>query len=140
MKVFFDTNVYIAEALLGEGAARIIHATKRARWRSYTSRYVLDEVARVLVDALGVSRAFAQATRDRIRRHCAIVKDVPSRHEVPEDPKDSAILAAAVTAGVNWLVTNDRHLLSLDPYESVRIVSMDGFTTILQDHGLLPND
>jgi hypothetical protein len=35
MKVFFDTNVYIAEALLGRAAERIIKATSAARWRIY---------------------------------------------------------------------------------------------------------
>lgn len=37
MKVCFDTNVYVAEALLGRGAARLIHATLRAGWRIYVS-------------------------------------------------------------------------------------------------------
>ena len=31
MKVFFDTNVYVAEALLGETAERLIEATLLAR-------------------------------------------------------------------------------------------------------------
>ncbi len=31
MKVFFDTNVYVAEALLGEGAEAMVAATVRAR-------------------------------------------------------------------------------------------------------------
>ena len=35
MKVFFDTNVYVAEALLGEGSTRLIEATLSAGWRIY---------------------------------------------------------------------------------------------------------
>ena len=54
MKVFFDTNVYVAEALLGHGGtARLIEATGRAGWRMFVSAYVLDETARVIVDKLG---------------------------------------------------------------------------------------
>jgi hypothetical protein len=30
MKVFFDTNVYVAEALLGEGAEAMLSATEKA--------------------------------------------------------------------------------------------------------------
>jgi len=40
MKIFFDTNVYISEALLGAtegGAAKIIAACRRAKWRTYVS-------------------------------------------------------------------------------------------------------
>ncbi len=43
MKVFFDTNVYIAEALLGRAAERMIAATISARWRIYSSQHILDE-------------------------------------------------------------------------------------------------
>jgi predicted nucleic acid-binding protein len=44
MKVFFDTNVYVAEALLGQTAEQIIEATERASWRICTGLYLLDEL------------------------------------------------------------------------------------------------
>jgi predicted nucleic acid-binding protein len=59
MKVFFDTNVYVAEALLGEMAEQLIEATERASWRIYASAYLLDELQRVLVEKLEFSRRLA---------------------------------------------------------------------------------
>ena len=47
MKVVFDTNVFIAEALGGETARRILASTVRASWRIYISQYILDEVESV---------------------------------------------------------------------------------------------
>jgi predicted nucleic acid-binding protein len=44
MKVLFDANVYVAEALLGHAATRMIDATVRAGWRIYVSPYLLDEL------------------------------------------------------------------------------------------------
>ena len=35
MKIFFDTNVYVAEALLGEAAEEMLEVTARASWRIY---------------------------------------------------------------------------------------------------------
>ena len=46
MKIFFDTNVYVAEALLGEVAEEMLAATERASWRIYVSTYVVDELER----------------------------------------------------------------------------------------------
>ena len=46
MKVFFDTNVYVAEALLGETAELLLQATEQASWRIYVSDYVLEESSR----------------------------------------------------------------------------------------------
>jgi predicted nucleic acid-binding protein len=37
MKVFFDTNVYVAEALLGDASERMLEATLKASWRVFTS-------------------------------------------------------------------------------------------------------
>lgn len=137
MKVFFDTNVYVAEALLGGAAGRMLVATSRASWRIFSSSYVLDEIERVMVERLGFSRRFAFLTRRRAERRSTLVKPALSRHQVPGDPNDSPILRAALLAGADFLVTNDVHLLSLSPYEGLRIVSMSDYYSLLQDRHLL---
>jgi putative PIN family toxin of toxin-antitoxin system len=136
MKVFFDTGVLIAEALLGRGAQRMVNVTRRARWRMYTSTYVVDEVVKVLTEDLGFTRRFALLTRRRVMRRSTLVK-AASRAQVPEDPDDSPILQAALTCGADFLVTNDRHLLTLDPFEGLHIISMDAYHDLLEDEGLL---
>ena len=68
MKVFLDTNVYIAEALLGGAAESMLVATTRASWRIFVSDYVLDKLESVLTDTLGFSTRLARLTRRRGRR------------------------------------------------------------------------
>src|SRR4051812_36794847 len=98
MKVFFDTNVYVAEALLGDAAERMLEATRRASWRIFTSSFVLAEIERV-VERLGFSRRFALLTRRRARRRAILVEPAhSSRHRVPDDPDDSPVLQAALAA------------------------------------------
>ncbi len=137
MKVFFDTNVYVAEALLGRAAERMLAATRKGSWRIYISEYVGQELERVLTEALDFSRRFAVLSRKRALRRATLVKPGTSRHVVPDDPHDSPILVAALAAGVDYLVTNDVHLLALSPYEGLRILSMAEYYTLLVDHGLL---
>jgi len=98
MKIFFDTNVYVA------------HFSPR----------------------------FASRSRRHVLRRSQLIGIPSSRHRVPKDIKDSPILVAALTAGVDYLVTNDRHLLSLDPYEDVRIISMSDYYDFLANEGMLP--
>jgi len=135
MKVFFDTNVYIAEALLGEAAETMLSATHEASWRIYISQTVLDEIERVLVNYLGFSDRLARLTRARCARRAVYVDERRSRHEVPDDPADSPILRASLNSGIDYLVTNDEHLLRLSPYESLRIISMTEYFAMLQDEG-----
>ena len=138
MKIVFDTNVYVAEALLGEAASRLIDATRSANWRIFVSTYLLDELERVLTEKLDFSRRLAVLSRGRIMRRSTSVEPPTSRHLVPEDPKDSPILQAALAAGADYLVTNDQHLRGLDPYEGLRIISMADYERLLIDYGLLP--
>ncbi len=140
MKIFFDTNVYVAEALLGEAAEEMLAATERASWRTYTSTYVLDELERVMTEELGFSQRLASLSRRRIIRRASMVEPGASRHGVPQDVKDSPVLRAALDARVDYLVTNDRHLLDLNPYEGLRIVSMTEYHDILVAEGLIGSD
>jgi putative PIN family toxin of toxin-antitoxin system len=136
MKVFFDTNVYVAEALLGRAAERMINATIAARWRIFTSQHLIDEVERVMA-RMGFSRRLAELSAARIKRRSKMIVPPLSRHTVQSDPQDSPILRAAIAGGVDILVTNDRHLLVLDPYEGIRIVPMDQYLRTLEDQGML---
>lgn len=137
MKVYFDTNVYVAEALLGQAASALLEATAKAGWRIYTSSYLLAELERVMVERLGCTRRFAILTRRRVRRRAILADPRSSRHQVPDDPADSPILQAALAAGVDYVVTNDAHLLALSPYEGLRLLSMSDFRILLRERGLL---
>jgi len=137
MKVFFDTNVYIAEALLGEAAERLLNATIEGSWRIFASEYLMDELERVMVQRLNFPRRLAILTKRRILRRSKIVESPSSRHAVPDDPNDSPILRAALTAKADYLVTNDAHLLRMSPYEGLRILSMTEYHGLLVENGLL---
>ena len=139
MKVFFDTNVYIAEALLGRAAERMVAATLASRWRIYTSPYALDELERVM-KRLGFSSRLAKLTQDRVRRRSVLVTPPPSRHAVRSDPQDGPIVQAAVACSADYLVTNDQHLLALHPYEGVQIISMDHYLKLMEEHGYQPRN
>jgi hypothetical protein len=73
MRVFFDTNVYVAEALLGGAAELMVGATIQARWRILSSGYVLDETQRVLTEKFGFSQRYGHLTRKRIQRRATLI-------------------------------------------------------------------
>src|ERR1700722_6931313 len=108
MKIVFDTTVYVAEALLGRAAERMITATTTARWRIYCSTHILDELQTVML-RLGFARRLATLSQDRVRRRASLVAPAPSRHAVPGDPHDSPILRAALACGAAYFVTQHPH-------------------------------
>lgn len=72
----------------------------------------------------------------RALRRGRLVEPIPSRHIVPQDAADSDILRTALRAGSHYLVTNDRDLLALNPYEGLQIVTMAEYRRILENQGL----
>ena len=61
-----------------------------------------------------------------------MIADLPAVRAVPDDPKDDPIIATAVAAKADYLVTGDRaHLLPIGQYEGIRIVSPREFFDIL---------
>lgn len=79
----------------------------------------------------------ATLTHQRIVRRSTLVDPASSRHVVPDDPQDNPILQSALRARCDYLVTNDRHLLALHPYQGLRIVSMAEYHELLTAEGLL---
>ncbi len=82
MKVFC-TNVYVAEALLGEMVEQLLEATERASWRIYSSGYLLDGLQRVPGEKLRYSRRLTWLSRSRVVRRARLVEPGAFRHAVP---------------------------------------------------------
>lgn len=59
----------------------------------------------------------------------------PSRRAVESDPQDSPILRAALCAGADYLITNDRYFMALDSYERVPIGSTNKYLRIVREFG-----
>ncbi|HLL87666.1 MAG TPA: putative toxin-antitoxin system toxin component, PIN family [Tepidisphaeraceae bacterium] len=138
MKVVFDTNVYIAEALKRHGPAhRAIEATAAARWRVYASDYIVDELLHVMAIELQLPAKEVADAAQRVEFRCQMVALPSSRHVVPRDPKDTPILQTALAANADYLVTQDEDLQVLDPYEKLRIVSLASYIRLLENEGLI---
>lgn len=135
MKVLFDSNIHISDAIFGGAAGRAIDATVDARWKIFISESILAEMRRVICDKFNRTKAFANSVSHALRENYELADEPRTHHQVPGDPNDTPILRAALAAGVDYLVTRDAKLLALNPTESIRIITLTDYLHILQDHG-----
>ncbi|OGE90873.1 MAG: putative toxin-antitoxin system toxin component, PIN family [Candidatus Doudnabacteria bacterium RIFCSPHIGHO2_01_FULL_50_11] len=72
---------------------------------------------------------------DKLQKYFERVRTVESsqRLSVVEDPEDNKILESAIAASAQFLITSDQHLLKLNPYESIAIVTPAEFWNRLED-------
>jgi uncharacterized protein len=140
VKVLFDTNVHVSDAIHGGGATRAITATLKARWKVFVCPTILTELDRVIRTKFNRSQSFVNSTVQTLRDVSEVADEPMTRHHVPGDPGDTPILRAAMSASVDYLVTGDEKLLALNPMEGVRIITLAEYLQVLQSHGFAQDE
>lgn len=141
MDVVLDTNVVISALISPRGApAQIYRAWQNGRFTYVSSPPLLDELARALsYPRVRKYLAWTGEERGEFLEALAytaklVIPNIQLR-VIDEDPDDNRVLEAAVAAGVSHIVTGDRHLLDLDSYQGVEIVSPARFLAHLSLEG-----
>lgn len=121
-RVVLDTNVLIAAARSPPSASRkIVTACLEGRVEALLSKGLRKEYELIIQQALsGVP--YVEQLRKFIDS-CLPVEPASVPRVVPEDPDDDKVVALAVAANADVLVTSDNHLASLGTVEGVPILS-----------------
>ncbi|MDR2853429.1 MAG: putative toxin-antitoxin system toxin component, PIN family [Burkholderiaceae bacterium] len=127
-KLVLDTNVVVSALLWGGMPGQLIGVATEGDAELFTSEALLVE----LRDVLGRPHLAA-----RLRRHCATAEQALAQYGelarwvqpqtvprvVPADADDDHVIAAAVAAKADLIVSGDRHLLSLGVHQGIAIVT-----------------
>ena len=62
-----------------------------------------------------------------------IIGQLPEISVIERDPKDDMIIACAVAASANYIVSRDKDLLDLGKYQDIQIVAPENFMQMLRD-------
>ena len=133
-----DANTIVSSTLNAHGIPRQIVLAAYARvFRLVTSSAIVAEVLRALSRPRVLRRypltpADLQAVRDLLTREAVTTPLTVAVAGVATHPEDDLILATAVSAQADYLVTGDRQLQKLGSYQGVQIVSPREFLAILQ--------
>ena len=129
MRLVLDTNVVVS-ALLWRGTPfRLLSALRTATdVRLFASAALIEELAVVLIRPVPSGRLglLGLTARTVVADYIAIVEmvappTVPA--VVAVDPDDDQVIAAAVAARADAIVTGDRHLLALDAFAGITIIT-----------------
>ena len=128
MRAVIDTNVLIA-GLLWRGAPHALLAqVRRSALYLVSSPALLAELAEVLdrpkfQSILSRARTTSAQLLAELRQLVEAVEPVPLDQPVCRDPDDDEVLAVAVTARVELIVSGDQDLLVLGQFREIPIVN-----------------
>lgn len=132
-RVVCDTNILIS-GLLWKGAPRqVLSFVESARIRLFTSRALLLEMERVLsyprIRKILIKAGLREVDILRwVVENTALLLPHPLPDRVIlDDASDDEVLACAMTASADAIVSGDKHLLSLRNYKGIPILSANRF-------------
>jgi putative PIN family toxin of toxin-antitoxin system len=126
LRVACDTNVLVSAFIAAGPPSRVIEEVIAGRLVLVLPEPVLDELERVLTEKLGFGEGRRRAVEELLVELASEVTPAPERQAEPVtgDPDDDVILACAIAAGVDVVVSGDRrHLLPLGIHEGVRVLT-----------------
>ena len=132
MRVVLDTNVIISGLNFPGNERLVLELALRGRFEFYMSRFILEEVAGVLMRKFSWDNERA-AQAILVIENAATVVEPPHLPEVVEGGHaDNRVLECAVAASADYLVTGDRqHLLPIGEHQGTRIVNAPRFLSAL---------
>jgi putative PIN family toxin of toxin-antitoxin system len=128
VRLVLDTNAAISGLLWDGTPGKLIDAAQEKSVSLYTSAALLAELQGVLARAKFAkqlqSRALTTvAVFDGYAALAAIVTPASIASAVAKDPTDDAVLACALAAQADLIVSGDRDLLQLKHYQHIPIVT-----------------
>ncbi len=139
-RVVLDTNALASGAIAFQGTlASIIDAWRSGEFGLFVSPPILAELERTLEKPYFRQRLTAEQSSRFIvllSRAATISPVTVQVQGVATHPEDDLVLATAISAKADYLVTGDANLQQLGSYESVTILSPREFLGLLTPHQL----
>jgi putative PIN family toxin of toxin-antitoxin system len=137
LKAVFDTNIFISAFIVPGGQAEdaFLLALKR-KFTLYSSISILAETAQKLTEKFGWQENNIEKLINFISKIAIVIKTEPYLHVLSDEP-DNRILECAAKVGADFIVTGDKHLLSLQKFQGISILGLSDFLEIFKNKEVL---
>ncbi|MCP4749809.1 MAG: putative toxin-antitoxin system toxin component, PIN family [Proteobacteria bacterium] len=137
LAIVLDTNVYISSILTRGKARQILELIIEGKIDLVVSGSILNKLEEVLNrKKFGFPERIVQAIIREIQAVSDEVYPIRRIAAVTEDPDDDKTIECAVFGNADYIVSGDKHLLSLHKYRDIPIISPAEFLKILEELGI----
>jgi putative PIN family toxin of toxin-antitoxin system len=137
-RAVFDSTVLISAFLRRDGVSAELIGLADAAFTLVLSPEIIAETRRKLLTSEKIRQRY-RYTDEEVEEHCRglveladPVHDLPPLSGVVRDPNDDAVVATAVAAGADYLVSRDKDLRVLGSYQGIAIITPEDFRGLLR--------
>ncbi len=137
LHVVLDSVVAVS-AFLTEGLTADLVSQCQENINLYTATEILQEIRYVLLEKPHIRNRYTYSSEkvetfiNYLKDISIIVAQLPEIRVIERDPKDDMIIACAVAASADYIISRDRDLLDLGNYQQIQIVTPEHFMRILR--------
>ncbi|TGM74395.1 putative toxin-antitoxin system toxin component, PIN family [Leptospira mtsangambouensis] len=134
-KVLLDTNIYISAILFNGKPKLVLQDLIDEAFVGYISNEILDEIEQTLAKPkFKLPNDFIQFAFEEIRNATTIIKNKPLKDYLNlRDRDDFHILETAFSANVDFIITGDKDLLTLEKIKGLKIITPDEYLRIKEE-------
>jgi len=133
VKVVLDTKVFVSGVFFGGPPGCVLEAWRDGRAEVVLSREIIEEYVRVGEE---LAARFPGVDLGPALELLAVSTSLVDSTQLPEpvsrDPDDDKFLACALAAGADCVISGDRDLLDVSPYEGVVVLTPRDFCNQLE--------
>ncbi|KJS02175.1 MAG: twitching motility protein PilT [Peptococcaceae bacterium BRH_c4a] len=131
MRITVDANVLISSLGWNGAEAAVVEMVLESRLELCLSAQILSEFYRVSkYPKLGFTEKEIDGFIGRLLPNVVLVNPPQKINVINEDPEDNRILECAVEGKSSYIISGDRHLLSLRQFEGIKILRAPNFLQI----------
>lgn len=127
IKVVLDTNILISATFWKGPSHEITLLAAKQKISCFTSLEMLYEYARILKRDFKQQENQIEEKVRGILLFSQITNPTTKINIIKEDPEDNKVLEAAIEAKADYIVSGDRHLLTLKEFKGIKIVKAREF-------------
>jgi len=136
MKVTLDTNILISSTFWDGDSNKILNKVENNKIELILSEELIKEFTKVLnyeeiKNKIRDKSLEMNRTVEKIISLSKIVAPLTKFDIVSEDHDDNKIIECAVEGNVNYIITNDNHLLKLKEFQEIKIITPVEFLKII---------
>ena len=122
-KVVLDTNIFISGIFWNGTPNKVLKLADSGKMLVFVSLEILNEVEDVLIGDFKLSKEMAHRRLDYIKGIATAILPSMRLDIVKDDPDDNKVLECAVACGADYIITGDKHLLTLKDYNGIQIIT-----------------